>query len=65
MIIWLPTLIILLCVNNIFDCEKGIEAERTALRMAAIYSRIPCLVCRGDGTLDPILHVSKAVVYQK
>ncbi len=31
---------ILLCVNNIFDCKKGIEAERTALRMATIYSRI-------------------------
>jgi hypothetical protein len=31
---------ILFFVNNIFDCKKGIEAERTALRMATIYSRI-------------------------
>ena len=31
---------ILFVVNNIFDCKKGIEAERTALRMASIYSRI-------------------------
>ena len=31
---------ILFVVNNIFDCKKGIEAERTALRMATIYSCI-------------------------
>ena len=31
---------ILFFVNNIFDCKKGIEAERTALRMTTIYSRI-------------------------
>jgi hypothetical protein len=28
---------ILFFVNNIFDCKKGIEAERTALRMTSIY----------------------------
>ena len=31
---------ILFFVNNVFDCKKGIEAERTALRMANIYSCI-------------------------
>jgi hypothetical protein len=31
---------ILFNVNLMFDIKKGIEAERTALRMAAIYSRI-------------------------